>query len=260
MQRPRRPPRRTQPRAARGVRPPDRSRRRSCAGWERGAGRAAARRTSISSMSPGARFARGSFREVVPVHRLAYSFGWDGSEVVPPGRVSTGRGSTLIEQRGRNAARVHAQWPRPNAERCKPATRKWLRPTTPGRLGPGCCRDATPRPWTPSAAAPGRGDRFPLAISLWHFVNPRVRDSRSTPWPARRRAATAARRTVTDRRCAGDGRPAGRPYGDAFAQAEVDIVVRRGDRLGAGAAYDPGMDLARAPRLAGGRGRRLARP
>jgi uncharacterized protein YndB with AHSA1/START domain len=35
----------------------------------------------------GARYARGSFREVVPVHRLAYSFGWDGSEVVPPGRV-----------------------------------------------------------------------------------------------------------------------------------------------------------------------------
>ena len=38
----------------------------------------------------GARFARGSFREVVPVHRLAYSFGWDGSEVVPPG-------SSLVE-------------------------------------------------------------------------------------------------------------------------------------------------------------------
>ena len=34
--------------------------------------------------------ARGSFREVVPVHRLAYSFGWDGSEAVPPG-------SSLIE-------------------------------------------------------------------------------------------------------------------------------------------------------------------
>jgi uncharacterized protein YndB with AHSA1/START domain len=29
--------------------------------------------------------ARGAFREVVPVHRLAYSFGWDGSEEVPPG-------------------------------------------------------------------------------------------------------------------------------------------------------------------------------
>lgn len=38
----------------------------------------------------GARIARGSFREVVPVHRLAYSFGWDDSEVVPPG-------SSLVE-------------------------------------------------------------------------------------------------------------------------------------------------------------------
>ena len=36
------------------------------------------------------RTARGAFREVVPVHRLAYSFGWDGSEEVPPG-------SSLIE-------------------------------------------------------------------------------------------------------------------------------------------------------------------
>src|SRR5215831_10669106 len=34
--------------------------------------------------------ARGAFREVVPVHRLAYSFGWDGNEEMPPG-------STLIE-------------------------------------------------------------------------------------------------------------------------------------------------------------------
>ena len=34
--------------------------------------------------------ARGAFREVVPVHRLAYSFGWDGGEEVPPG-------SSLIE-------------------------------------------------------------------------------------------------------------------------------------------------------------------
>ena len=33
---------------------------------------------------------RGSFREVVPVHRLAYSFGWDGNPEVPPG-------SSLIE-------------------------------------------------------------------------------------------------------------------------------------------------------------------
>jgi uncharacterized protein YndB with AHSA1/START domain len=34
--------------------------------------------------------ARGAFREVIPVHRLAYSFGWEGSEEVPPG-------SSLIE-------------------------------------------------------------------------------------------------------------------------------------------------------------------
>ncbi|GGC75592.1 SRPBCC family protein [Chelatococcus reniformis] len=38
----------------------------------------------------GGRFARGAFREVVPVHRLAYSFGWDDSEAVPPG-------SSLVE-------------------------------------------------------------------------------------------------------------------------------------------------------------------
>jgi uncharacterized protein YndB with AHSA1/START domain len=32
----------------------------------------------------GARVARGAFREVVPVHRLAYSFGWEGDDEVPP--------------------------------------------------------------------------------------------------------------------------------------------------------------------------------
>jgi uncharacterized protein YndB with AHSA1/START domain len=29
--------------------------------------------------------ARGRFTEVVPVHRLAYTFGWDGRENMPPG-------------------------------------------------------------------------------------------------------------------------------------------------------------------------------
>ena len=38
----------------------------------------------------GARIARGNFREVIPVHRLTYSFGWEESEAVPPG-------SSLIE-------------------------------------------------------------------------------------------------------------------------------------------------------------------
>ena len=36
------------------------------------------------------RTARGKFRKVVPVHRLAYSFGWEGLEEVPPG-------SSLVE-------------------------------------------------------------------------------------------------------------------------------------------------------------------
>lgn len=31
------------------------------------------------------RTARGAFREVVPVHRLAYSFGWDDDDEVPAG-------------------------------------------------------------------------------------------------------------------------------------------------------------------------------
>lgn len=34
--------------------------------------------------------ARGRFTEVIPVHRLAYSFGWDDNDKVPPG-------SSLIE-------------------------------------------------------------------------------------------------------------------------------------------------------------------
>ena len=38
----------------------------------------------------GSAAARGAFREVVPVHRLAYSFGWEANEEVPPG-------SSLIE-------------------------------------------------------------------------------------------------------------------------------------------------------------------
>ena len=38
----------------------------------------------------GSATARGAFREVVPVHRLAYSFGWETNDEVPPG-------SSLIE-------------------------------------------------------------------------------------------------------------------------------------------------------------------
>src|SRR6478672_12910091 len=39
----------------------------------------------VKGIGSSANVARGAFREVVPVHRLAYSFGWEGSEEVPPG-------------------------------------------------------------------------------------------------------------------------------------------------------------------------------
>jgi uncharacterized protein YndB with AHSA1/START domain len=44
----------------------------------------------IKGVRDRANVARGTFREVIPVHRLAYSFGWDGRDEVPPG-------SSLIE-------------------------------------------------------------------------------------------------------------------------------------------------------------------
>ena len=39
----------------------------------------------IKGVGQRSRTARGAFREVVPVHRLAYSFGWDNDADVPPG-------------------------------------------------------------------------------------------------------------------------------------------------------------------------------
>jgi uncharacterized protein YndB with AHSA1/START domain len=44
----------------------------------------------VKGISAWGRVARGTFREVVPVHRLAYSFGWEGDDEVPPG-------SSLVE-------------------------------------------------------------------------------------------------------------------------------------------------------------------
>ena len=70
-----------------------------------------------------ARAARGAFREVVPVHRLAYSFGWEGSEVVPPGS-SLGE-IDLIDRDGGTLLRItHSGLP--NAEQCASHDRGWL--------------------------------------------------------------------------------------------------------------------------------------
>jgi len=70
----------------------------------------------------GARFARGTFLEVVPVHRLAYSFGWEGSETVPP--ASSVVEIDLIEQPGGTLVRLtHSGLP--NAEQCEGHGKGW---------------------------------------------------------------------------------------------------------------------------------------
>jgi uncharacterized protein YndB with AHSA1/START domain len=70
----------------------------------------------------GARFARGAFREVVPVHRLAYSFGWDGSDEVPPG--SSLIEIDLIEQPDGTLLRL-THTGLPNAEQCASHAEGW---------------------------------------------------------------------------------------------------------------------------------------
>lgn len=69
-----------------------------------------------------ARVVRGAFREVVPVHRLAYSFGWEGSEAVPPG--SSLVEIDLIERDGGTLLRLtHSGLP--DAAQCASHDRGW---------------------------------------------------------------------------------------------------------------------------------------
>ena len=68
------------------------------------------------------RTARGAFREVVPVHRLAYTFGWDGDDTVPPG--SGLIEIDLIDRDGGTLVRMtHSGLP--NAEQCAGHARGW---------------------------------------------------------------------------------------------------------------------------------------
>ena len=68
------------------------------------------------------RKARGAFREVVPVHRLAYSFGWEGIEAVPPG--SSLVEIDLIEQEGGTLLRMtHSGLP--DAQQCTSHAQGW---------------------------------------------------------------------------------------------------------------------------------------
>jgi uncharacterized protein YndB with AHSA1/START domain len=68
------------------------------------------------------RNARGQFREVVPVHRLAYSFGWDGDDEVPPG--SSLVEIDLLERNGGTLMRM-TQTGLPNAAQCANHARGW---------------------------------------------------------------------------------------------------------------------------------------
>jgi uncharacterized protein YndB with AHSA1/START domain len=95
------------------------------------------------------RTARGAFREVVPVHRLAYSFGWDGDEEVPPG--SSLIEIDLIERDGGTLMRMtHSGLP--NETSCNNHATGWTHYM--GRLTVAASgRDPGPDPWGPAAAA-----------------------------------------------------------------------------------------------------------
>src|SRR5882757_1305424 len=92
------------------------------------------------------RVARGAFREVVPVHRLAYSFGWEGGEEVPPG--SSLIEIDLIDRDGGTLLRMtHSGLP--NAAQCAAHDKGWafylgrLAMAAAGR-NPGSDRDKSP--------------------------------------------------------------------------------------------------------------------
>src|ERR1700731_3364426 len=70
----------------------------------------------------GARFARGSFREVVPVHRLAYTFSWDGRGEVPAGWTLVE--IDLVEQPDGTLLRL-THTALPNAEQCAGHAEGW---------------------------------------------------------------------------------------------------------------------------------------
>jgi uncharacterized protein YndB with AHSA1/START domain len=76
----------------------------------------------VKGVGERANVARGAFREVVPIHRLAYSFGWEGREDVPPG--SSLIEIDLIERNGGTLLRMtHSGLP--NEAQCASHNRGW---------------------------------------------------------------------------------------------------------------------------------------
>jgi len=76
----------------------------------------------VKGIGENANVARGVFREVVPVHRLAYSFGWDGKDEVPPG--SSLIEVDLIDRDGGTLLRM-TQSGLPNEAECASHARGW---------------------------------------------------------------------------------------------------------------------------------------
>ena len=66
--------------------------------------------------------ARGQFTEVIPVHRLAYSFGWEGRDKTPPG--SSLIEIDLIDQGGGTLLRM-THTGLPDAEECVSHEKGW---------------------------------------------------------------------------------------------------------------------------------------
>ena len=70
----------------------------------------------------GTDIAQGRFTEVIPVHRLAYSFGWQGSDRIPPG--SSLVEIDLIERQGGTLLRMtHSGLP--SEAQCASHNRGW---------------------------------------------------------------------------------------------------------------------------------------
>jgi uncharacterized protein YndB with AHSA1/START domain len=103
----------------------------------------------LKGIGRGGRTARGAFREVVPVHRLAYSFGWDGDDEVPPG--SSLIEIDLIDRDGGTLMRMtHSGLP--NETSCANHATGWAHYV--GRLSIAASgRDPGPDPWIAAAKA-----------------------------------------------------------------------------------------------------------
>ena len=130
------------------------------------------------------RVARGAFREVVPVHRLAYSFGWEGDEEVPPG--SSLIEIDLIDRDGGTLLRMtHSGLP--NAAQCASHDKGWAhylgRLAHGGRRSKSRHRSFSRRRLTITAIGRSRGVELPreALLPIYQFPLTPLRSASSPP-------------------------------------------------------------------------------